>query len=112
VRLAAFFLGLALAMVPRNTLAAPFKLDPQSFQRYANSLKWEDGSKLNFQFGECRYEQLRGNYGALVDWHVYTCKGFVTISNPMGSRVCSLKVADWDTKFRKFRYVIDVCRYK
>jgi hypothetical protein len=88
-----------LIVAPTTALALPFKPDPQSFQRYVNAVKWGDGSKVKF-------ENLHDCYQT-SDGTSYMCtKGYATITNPMGTRVCELAVV-WPKHFSTQN-----CRYK
>jgi hypothetical protein len=62
----------------------PFKQDPVSFTKYLNSLKWEDGDKVYFQgLGKCTNSNTMSTYGCGA--------GYVTISNPLGTKICVLQ---------------------
>lgn len=76
---------------PTSVYALPFRADPQSFQNYLNQItKWDDGSKMYYQnLGNCA-ESIEGFFCAA---------GFVTVTNPMGVKVCSIE-AVWIWKER------------
>ena len=60
---------------------APFQLSPAGFAKYLNTLSWEDGKRRKFS-------NLNGCKEILS---MYACKyGYVSISDPMGSRFCEL----------------------
>lgn len=71
-------------LFPLAGQAFPFKEDPRSFEAYLNTRSWKDGSTLKFSgLNTCRMgKDLGGN-------SYYGCTGgFVTITNPQGTKVC------------------------
>jgi hypothetical protein len=76
-----------------EALSAPFHFNPQSFQNYLNSIRWDDGSKNRFQnLANCIYD----NY---LDNTSYRCTaGYVYSSSPMGNRVCTLTLVMWSPR--------------
>lgn len=73
-----------------EALAAPFHFNPQSFQNYLNSIRWNDGSSNKFQnLADCRGDTNPNNPS-------YICHtGYVYTSSPMGNKVCSLRQVMW-----------------
>jgi hypothetical protein len=67
-----------------------------------NTVRWEDGSKA-------RFENLTYCYDAGNEWY-YCNGGYVSISNPMGIKVCELKDINWMRG--KYWYEPKTCRYK
>jgi hypothetical protein len=89
-----------------EALGAPFNFNPQSFQNYMNTVKWDDGSKASFQ-----------NLNTCVKWgeapdFAYRCfSGYATISNPMGTTICKLTTVYWNPLLG-IGYATKNCRYK
>lgn len=100
-------LATCLIGAPTSVYALPFQPNPQSFQNYMNTIKWDDGSKITFQnLNNCRIVSIDGDGG-------YVCSsGFSTISNPMGTRVCSLDFVAYDPATRRSNFNKTSCRYK
>jgi hypothetical protein len=73
-----------------EALAAPFHFNPQSFQDYLNSIRWDDGSQNKFQnLTNCNGVES-GNMPS------YYCRGgYVYSSSPMGNRVCRVDSVMW-----------------
>ena len=104
---------------PTSVFAYPFNPDPQSFQNYMNTRSWKSGSKAYFQ-------NLNSCGGADATFF-YCSGGFVTISSPMGTKVCEISSANWSRDLIKNKgsfsysysqeggkvsYRIGSCRYK
>lgn len=100
---------------PTCVFAFPFQPNPQSFQSYMNTVRWEDGSKTTFQnIGGCEfYPASNSRYSDTA-----VCRaGFVTISNPMGTKICNLTIARYikgiyDTSGKYANFTYGNCRYK
>lgn len=92
-----------LVSVPVPVYAFPFKEDPRSFERYVNQISnWGDGSKTFFQnLNQC------WNWKSL---NAYSCKGFVTIVNPMGKKTCNLKELIYYSSTNSVKYKTSQCR--
>lgn len=88
---------------PTCVYALPFNPNPQSFQSYANTVRWDDGSRISFQnLNNCEEKP---------DMKLYACNnGYATIANPMGTKVCDLKTVGWWDN--KIIYETRTCRYK
>jgi hypothetical protein len=73
-----------------EALSAPFHFNPQSFQDYLNSIRWNDGSSNKFQnLADCRGD-------ANPNTPSYACStGYVYTSSPMGNKVCTLQHVIW-----------------
>jgi hypothetical protein len=83
--------GLALALVPAASWAAPFKFTPVSFQQWlnANPDRWQEGRQVTFS-------NLSGCYSGRSYPESFSCsQGFARISDPMGTRVCRLMEVSW-----------------
>jgi hypothetical protein len=90
---------------PTCVFAYPFNPNPQSFQNYMNTVKWENGSKVYFQnMGNCWENTINPHN------HYYNCKGFATITNPTGTKVCEVSVSFYKTGDAGFKK--KECRYK
>ena len=64
--------------------AFPFKPNPQSFQNYLNSIKWNDGIKREYSnFANCDFNQLSNTEFA-------RCSGYRKTYSPQGVEVCSV----------------------
>lgn len=97
-------LATCLIGAPSCVFAYPFNPNPQSFQNYLNAVKWKNGSKVYFNnLNECRDAGMSGTY--------YNCRGFVTISDPMGTKICELGSVVWNLGGH-IRYTTRQCRYK
>jgi len=80
--------------------ALPFAKSPISFQGYLNKVKWKDGSKAYFQgFYDC---SAKGEY--------YGCMGFVSVSNPLGNKICRARVGWYSSSGASF--TVSECRYR
>ena len=81
-----------------------------------NTVKWEDGSKATFQnLGGCSFSHADG-VSNFLDGGVCTT-GFVTISSPMGTRICTVTDASYARYFQlkgngNVAYKTGECRYK
>jgi hypothetical protein len=106
VSLLAFLIG-----APTAVFAYPFKLESQSFQNYMNTRKWNDGSKVYFQnLNSCRQTEI---YGDVVAYNGYICdSGYVTISNPKGTRVCDITEILYNFEKGRSSFKTSGCRYK
>jgi len=101
---------------PTSVFALPFNPDPQSLQNYMNAVRWSDGSTAKFQnLGGCSFSHADGvsNY---FDAGVCTT-GFVTISSPMGTRICTVTNAGYGRFIQNkdsggVSYKTGECRYK
>lgn len=112
---------LATCVIGTSTCANafPFREDPQSFQNYMNTMRWDDGSKVVFQnLGSCffRTSTRKGGRGDM-DYDNAGCSGgFITISNPLGIKICELRFAYYskniNTNAIKTHYQPGNCRYK
>lgn len=100
IRSQIFFAACLILAIPNCANALPrfpFGLNPSDFQNYMNNKRnWNDGSSARFEkLSSCQLEygfQFSDAYLA----YPYMCKsGYVTISNPIGTRICSLKYAYW-----------------
>jgi hypothetical protein len=94
--------------------STPFKKDPISFTKYLNSVQWESGDKVYFQnLGNCKRGDLTPN-------STYGCNsGYVTITNPMGTKICSLRTnhlailaVQYSGKKLGPSFAVGECRYK
>ena len=91
---------------PTSVFALPFLPDPQSLQNYMNAVRWNDGSKATFQnLGGCNFVQGEPYRDVGLCF-----AGFVTISNPMGSKICSITRVGY--QFGQIVYETGNCRYK
>ena len=100
-------LAICVISAPTSVYALPFREDPQSFQNYLNQIKgWDDGSKLYYQnLGKCRSWKIPINS--------YLCgTGFVTVTNPMGVKVCSIDSVMYSYEERKISQEWGTCRNK
>ena len=105
---------------PTCVNAFPFREDPQSFQNYMNNMRWNDGSNVVFQnLGVCNfYTSLRqGGTGPDYNYDHASCgSGFVTISNPMGRKICQLSSVRYSKDVRtgaiETNFQPGNCRYK
>jgi hypothetical protein len=102
-------LATCLIAAPTCVYAAPFNPNPTSFLQYMNSVRWKDGSKVYFQnLHDCVI-----NPDIPVHW--YFCnRGYATITNPMGTKVCSLTDISWRNILGTgvVNYTTGSCRYK
>ena len=109
VRQALLVASLAGATAP--AFALPFNPGTTSIQNYLNTLRWADGSRVIFQnVATCKINDTETMAQAL------DCReGFVTITNPMGTQVCSLTSVTY-TKTSivggDVEYKTGSCRYK
>ena len=94
---------------PTCVFAYPFNPDPQSFQKYMNAVKWNDGSKVFFQ-NINRCSSL--SYGNNDKGWYYCTGGYATITNPMGTKICDLKDASYLVATNSIAYTPNQCRYK
>ena len=101
---------------PTCVYALPFNPNPQSLQSYMNAMRWNDGSKATFQnLGGCTFFPADG-VNTFIDAGGCTV-GFVTISNPMGTKTCSITNVGYyrnvDLKGSgEISYTTKHCRYK
>jgi hypothetical protein len=97
-------LATCLIGAPTSVFAYPFNPNPQSFQDYMNAVKWTDGSRVIFQ-----------NLNACMDFGndtYYGCQGgYATVSNPLGTQVCSLTSVIFH-RWIGVKYTTGNCRYK
>lgn len=119
--------GVAAAVIANASasFAYPFQPDPASFARYLNSIKWDDGSRNYFQnLHNCMANTQEKTLADLArSWNnplaetptyeSYLClSGYVTITNPQGTKVCQLTGATWDSKSRRANFSYSACRYR
>ena len=96
---------------PTNVYAYPFQPNPASFQKYMNTVKWSPGNKVRFQdLSDCN-DVVWGKF--------YLCEsGFVTWTNPKGTRVCDVKIVSFrDQKLERsptdpVYFDVTGCRWK
>ncbi len=89
---------------PANAL--PFMPNRESFVKWANSRTWDDGSVVYFQPStKCIFPN-----NPLVG--AECIEGFVTITNPMGTKVCELDSMVYWVSFRGLRYKVKNCRFR
>ena len=87
-----------------RALALPFKADPQGFASFFNALSWQGGAQrvtlLNpwsCSYRKAEYKQSTTSWGEKVTYyepHLYKCKGYLRISDPIGTRTCEGR-AQW-----------------
>lgn len=89
----------------------PFKPNPDSFAFYANNLNWGRGENRYFyNLDRCEYSPPGYYDGGYPKIEQYTCRsGYVNISNPMGSQICSLDNITF--VYSKAQYRTNGCRY-
>ena len=86
----------------------PFAKNPQSFQRYANGIRWSDGvTRKMTMFSNCG---VRDDQTYMAGY--YCMSGYVSISDPMGIKVCRLARIRYMAEKRKVLYDTKECRYR
>jgi hypothetical protein len=117
--------SLGISYASGNKVSMPFNQDPASFTKFLNSLKWDNGDRVYFQtLGKCRSWSGNSEDGRTGTLPVYGCdSGFVTITNPMGTKICSLRsnsvgkhsvqyVAGHNSFWSGTTFSVGECRYK
>jgi len=119
-----FGTGLTFGVMPL-AIAYPFNPNPDSFASYLNSMSWDDGSRNYFQnLHNCLAidkdktlaDSFRSWNNPLIQtptYQSYLCMGgFVTITDPQGSKTCKVSSVAWDGKSRRTNFSYSNCRYK
>jgi len=95
---------------PTNVYAYPFQLNPASFQNYMNTVKWSPGNKVKFQDLSRCYESK--SPPSMRGFGFYTCEsGFITWTNPQGTRVCEVDGVTFKDDNRTY-FEVKSCRWK
>jgi len=100
---------------PNNVYAYPFQPNPASFQKYMNTVKWSPGNKVKFQDLDGCEEQkpIIGfvPHKVRIDGKYRCTGGFVTWTNPQGTRVCEVTWVSFDDRNR-YKFEVESCRWK
>jgi len=91
-------LGVGLFCLCSSVYAFPFKSNASAFEKYLNSLTWDDGKKRVFyQLRKCEFLGLQKSFGTeppTVDDFAKCAYGYMMIFSPLGKKTCELSRTD------------------